>query len=176
MTALSSIRTLERFPRTLRQQDQMFGCIPTSIQAVLVYHSGTPPVVHFGDQVRSLDERTILEIFAEREDLRRICFSAVKRYVLDPYIGDQFTSTVEDRPEFDNWREVVVQQVENSLPPLISYASLAGSHIGAVVATNDVGFSIHDPWIGDFTSKSFEELTQIRRNDILRLEPIARPS
>ena len=169
---MTSIRALERFPRTLRQRDKVLGCIPTSIQAVLTYHNGTPPTVHLGDQARSLDESTILEIFGSNEDPFKICFSAVKEYVLEPFIGNRFTSIVEEKPDFADWRDLVVAQVEKSMPPLISCASPGGHHIGAVVETDEVGFKVHDPGIGDFVSKSLGELFTIRRHDILRLEPI----
>jgi hypothetical protein len=66
----------------------------------------------------------------------------------------------------------VVAQVEKSMPPLISCASPAGSHIGAVVETDEVEFKVHDPGIGDFVSKSLRELLMIRRHGILGLEPI----
>jgi hypothetical protein len=176
VSKMTSIRALERFPRTLRQRDQALGCIPMSIQAVLTYHNGVPPVVHVGGQARSLDEGTILEIFSSHEDPFKICFSAVKQYVLDPFIGYQFASTVEDLPDFDSWRALVVAQVERNMPPLISYASPGGSHIGAVVEATEVGFKVHDPGIGDFVLKPFGELLSIRRHDILRVEPIASSS
>lgn len=31
------------------------------------------------------------------------------------------------------------------IAPLISYASPAGSHMGAVVETTEIGFNVHDP-------------------------------
>jgi hypothetical protein len=101
----------------------------------------------------------------------KISFASVKEYVLDPYIGDQYISTVEVKPDFDDWRGLVVARVEESLPPLVSYALPAGSHIGAVVETNEREFSVHDPGVGSLVVKSIADLRQIRRHDVLLIRP-----
>ena len=166
-----TIDRLDRFPKTLRQQDQLLGCIPTSVQAVLTYHEGAPATIRYESDTRTLDESTILEIFRKRENPWKIGFSSVKGYVLDPYIGDRYVSAVEVKPDFGEWQNSVVELVANSIPPLISYAANSNSHIGAVVEAGERDFKIHDPAVGDFVTKSLKELSRIRRDDILQIRP-----
>lgn len=157
---MATIENLDRFPRTLRQQNPYLGCIPTSVQAVLTYYEGRPATIRYEGKSRILDERTILEIFSGHENPLSICFSAVKQHVLDPYVGDRYSSLVEDKPDFGEWSSFVIVQVAESYPPLISYATPdGGSHIGTVIETGAAGFRIHDPGIGEFIKKSLPELS-----------------
>jgi hypothetical protein len=120
---------------------------------------------------RILNESTILEIFASNDDPQNISFANVKKYVLDPYVGDKFNSRVEIRADFEEWRNYAVQRVEESIPPLISYASPAGSHIGAVVETDATSFKVHEPEAGDYVHMTLSDLSRLRRRDILIIEP-----
>jgi hypothetical protein len=129
-------------------------------------------MIQYEGQTWRLEECTILDIFAIREDLRRICFAAVKNHVLDPCVGHGYVSSVEDRPNYDDWLRSVADCVAESCPPLISIANPGGgSHIGAVIEANEETLRIHDPAVGDFRSISLQEISQIRRNDYLKIRP-----
>jgi len=167
------IQNLDKFPKNLKQRHKRFGCIPTSVAAVLTYR-GVPSV----EECTILDET--LHGIIQFRDRDSLCFSTVDRYFVQPHFGDRYQRTVDpDLERFAEWKNYIALKVKQGFPVTISLNREREHHVVTVVGANPntTIFKVHDPARGDLIDLdvSDEGLRHAgyarRNNDVLIIEP-----
>ncbi|WP_455364899.1 C39 family peptidase [[Eubacterium] cellulosolvens] len=169
------IERVDEFPINLRQDDPKYGCIPTSIVAVLIYHGYS-----------ELDERSILEKWGEKSVSENIAYDSINfynlvTYVIKPLLENDFSFEIKEFKDSRKWIEKIKKQIENNLPPIIAWRRFIATaryelHTGVVLGfQNDLQLRIYDPAMGN-TYRNVEEMLQpepkIRTDDILIIIPL----
>jgi len=164
-----TLANLESFPRSLKQQ-RPFGCIPTSIAAVMTYYGA-----------ENWKESEIYdEVIRKVKSEEHFCFEVFKKHYLDLHLDEDFRSDTRGfGHDFVAWKDSILDKIRMGMPVIASFSYIRphAPHVMTVVEgdTETTCLMLHDPAIGNFRPLDVEvaslERENLRRNnDVLWIE------